>query len=185
MTAPLAGLFFAPLSVAGGELLGIVDREPRGRGQLPGPRNLRGVDELVFLDITASSDERRTMVDVVSRTAERCFMPLTVGGGIRTVADMRQMLLAGADKVSVNTAAVFNPGVVDEAAAASGLGPRWADVQADWAAEVGEVLAEAGLKTPAVTAFRSTGKQGVHTEHMGFILAEMQQLQRAFPGGAW
>ncbi len=73
--------------------------------------NNQGADELVFLDITASSDERRTMIDVVERTAERCFMPLTVGGGIRTVDDMRDMLLAGADKVSVNTAAVFNPGV--------------------------------------------------------------------------
>ena len=72
--------------------------------------NDQGADELVFLDITASSDERRTMVEVVARTAERCFMPLTVGGGIRTVADMREMLLAGADKVSVNTAAVFKPG---------------------------------------------------------------------------
>ncbi len=82
--------------------------------------NNQGADELVFLDITASSDERNTMVDVVSRTAERCFMPLTVGGGIRTVADMRKMLLAGADKVSVNTAAVFNPGVVDEGASAFG-----------------------------------------------------------------
>src|SRR5947207_2821760 len=79
-----------------------------------------GADELVFLDITASSDERKTMVDVVARTAERCFMPLTVGGGIRTVADMRAMLLAGADKVSINTAAVFNPALVDEAAAAFG-----------------------------------------------------------------
>lgn len=82
--------------------------------------NNQGADELVFLDITASSDERRTMVDVVERTASRCFMPLTVGGGIRTVADMRTMLLAGADKVSVNTAAVFTPGVVDEGAAAFG-----------------------------------------------------------------
>ena len=83
------------------------------------------------------------------------------------------------------TPELFEADAVDEAAAASGLGPRWADVQADWAAEVGEVLAEAGLKMPAATAFRSTGKRGVHTEHMGFILAEMQQLQRAFPGGAW
>lgn len=83
------------------------------------------------------------------------------------------------------TPELFETDAVDEAAAASGLGPRWADVQADWAAEVGEVLAEAGLKTPAETAFRSTGKRGVHTEHMGFILAEMQQLQRTYPGGAW
>src|SRR4051812_27067782 len=82
--------------------------------------NDQGADELVFLDITASSDERRTMVDVVERTAERCFMPVTVGGGIRTVPDMREMLLAGADKVSVNTAAVFRPEIIDEAAAAFG-----------------------------------------------------------------
>src|SRR5579862_3736727 len=66
--------------------------------------NNQGADELVFLDITASSDERRTMIDVVERTAEHCFMPLTVGGGIRTSEDVRAMLLAGADKVSVNTA---------------------------------------------------------------------------------
>jgi tRNA-dihydrouridine synthase len=66
-------------------------------------------DELVFLDITASHEERKTMVDVVARTAASCFMPLTVGGGIRTVADMREMLLAGADKVGINTAAVKTP----------------------------------------------------------------------------
>jgi len=82
--------------------------------------NDQGADELVFLDITASSDERKTMVDVVERTAARCFMPLTVGGGIRTVDDMRTMLLAGADKVGINTAALFNPGVIDEAAEAFG-----------------------------------------------------------------
>ena len=82
--------------------------------------NDQGADELVFLDITASSDERRTMVDVVARTAERCFMPLTVGGGIRTVADMREMLLAGADKVGINTAAVKTPDVINEAADAFG-----------------------------------------------------------------
>nr|WP_304949466.1 HisA/HisF-related TIM barrel protein [Verrucomicrobium spinosum] len=82
--------------------------------------NDQGADELVFLDITASSDERRTIIDVVERTAERCFMPVTVGGGIRTVADMRTMLLAGADKVSLNTAALFNPSVIDEGAAAFG-----------------------------------------------------------------
>ena len=82
--------------------------------------NDQGADELVFLDITASSDERKTMVDVVERTAASCFMPLTVGGGIRTVDDIRTMLLAGADKVGVNTAALFNPGVIDEAAEAFG-----------------------------------------------------------------
>lgn len=82
--------------------------------------NDQGADELVFLDITASSDHRRTMVEVVERTAERCFMPVTVGGGIRAVSDMRVMLLAGADKVSINTAALLEPHLVDEGAAAFG-----------------------------------------------------------------
>jgi len=82
--------------------------------------NDQGADELVFLDITASSDERQTMVEVVRRTAEKCFMPLTVGGGIRTVEDMRAMLLAGADKVGVNSAAVANPEVISQGAQAFG-----------------------------------------------------------------
>ncbi|MFA7059969.1 MAG: imidazole glycerol phosphate synthase subunit HisF [Pedobacter sp.] len=76
----------------------------------------QGADELTFLDITASSDERETIVDVVKRTAERVFMPLTVGGGIRTVEDIRRMLNAGADKTSINTAAVHRPEFVREAA---------------------------------------------------------------------
>ena len=76
----------------------------------------QGADELTFLDITASSDERDTIVEVVRKTAERVFMPLTVGGGIRTCEDIRKMLNAGADKVSINTAAVFNPEFVKEAA---------------------------------------------------------------------
>jgi imidazole glycerol-phosphate synthase subunit HisF len=83
--------------------------------------NRQGADELVFLDITASSDNRRTMIDVVERTAEKCFMPLTVGGGIRTAADVREMLLAGADKVSMNTAAIRKPELISESAAAFGV----------------------------------------------------------------
>ena len=75
-----------------------------------------GADELCFLDITASSDNRETIFDVVARTAEQCFMPLTVGGGVRQVGDIRKLLLAGADKVSINTAAVKNPDFVAEAA---------------------------------------------------------------------
>ena len=74
----------------------------------------QGADELVFLDITASSDERNTMRDVVERTAATCFMPLTVGGEIRTVENIREMLLAGADKVSLNTAAILNPDLVNK-----------------------------------------------------------------------
>ena len=75
-----------------------------------------GADELCFLDITASSENRETIFDVVARTAEQCFMPLTVGGGVRRVADIRKLLLAGADKVSINTAAVKDPDFVAEAA---------------------------------------------------------------------
>jgi imidazole glycerol-phosphate synthase subunit HisF len=79
-----------------------------------------GADELVFLDITASHQGRETMVDVVARTAEQVFIPLTVGGGIREVGDVRRMLRAGADKVAVNTAAVDRPEVLSEAADAFG-----------------------------------------------------------------
>ena len=75
-----------------------------------------GADELCFLDITASHEARGILFDVVRRTAEACFMPLTVGGGVRTVEDIRQLLLAGADKVSINTAAVNNRAFVREAA---------------------------------------------------------------------
>ncbi len=74
-----------------------------------------GADELCFLDITASHENRDTIFDIVERTAERCFMPLTVGGGVRTVDDIRKLLEAGADKVSINTAAVFNRQFVKEA----------------------------------------------------------------------
>src|ERR1700720_1635441 len=75
-----------------------------------------GADELCFLEITASAEDRATLYDVVRRTAEQCFMPLTVGGGVRTVEDIRRLLLAGADKVSINTAAVARPEFVREAA---------------------------------------------------------------------
>ena len=74
-----------------------------------------GADELCFLDITASHENRETIYDVVRGTAEQCFMPLTVGGGVRTVEDIRKLLLAGADKVSINTAAVHRPEFVAEA----------------------------------------------------------------------
>ena len=82
--------------------------------------NSQGADELVFLDITASSDKRNTMVDVVKKVSETVFIPLTVGGGIRSVDDVRNMLNAGADKVSINTAAIDNPGVIADAASAFG-----------------------------------------------------------------
>ena len=75
-----------------------------------------GADELTFLDITASHEDRETIFDVVAQTAEQCFMPVTVGGGVRTVDDIRKLLLAGADKVSINSAAIANPEFVRDAA---------------------------------------------------------------------
>lgn len=80
----------------------------------------QGADELVFLDITASSDGRAIMCDVVERTASQCFMPLTVGGGLRTLEDIRAMLNAGADKVSLNTSAITNPDLISQASAKFG-----------------------------------------------------------------
>ena len=88
--------------------------------ELAAKYDLQGADELVFLDITASFDGRDTMVDVVSRTAEQVFIPFTVGGGIRTADDARLMLRAGADKVSVNTAAVQRPELIRDIAAEFG-----------------------------------------------------------------
>lgn len=82
--------------------------------------NDEGADELVFLDITASSDARDTIIDVVRATADQVFIPLTVGGGVRSVEDMRRLLAAGADKVGVNTAAITNPELINEGAAQFG-----------------------------------------------------------------
>ena len=102
------GTSFVNLRDAGdpAELAALYDRE--------------GGDELVFLDITASADSRNTMVDVVQRVSEQVFIPLTVGGGIRTLEDMRRMLNAGADKVSINTAAINNPDIISDGAAQFG-----------------------------------------------------------------
>ena len=80
----------------------------------------QGADELVFLDITASSDGRQTMHEVVEETVASCFMPVTVGGGIRELKDIRQMLLCGADKVSLNTAAILNPEIINQASSQYG-----------------------------------------------------------------
>jgi ring-1,2-phenylacetyl-CoA epoxidase subunit PaaC len=80
---------------------------------------------------------------------------------------------------------LFEDDAVDAAAVASKLGPAWSELNEPWLAEMREVLGEAGLTPPALTRFRSTGKSGRHSEHMGYLLAEMQYLQRAYPGGAW
>ncbi len=112
-----------------------------------------GADELCFLDITASSEGRDTLYDVVRRTAEECFMPLTVGGGVRTIEDVRRLLLAGADKVSINTAAVARPEFVREAAQKFGSQCIVAAIDAK-AAHAGswEVFTHGGRKPTGIDA---------------------------------
>lgn len=113
-----------------------------------------GADEITFLDITASSDERETMVHVVESVASEVFIPLTVGGGIRTLADVRRMLGAGADKVAINTAAVFNPAFVQEAATKYGSQCIVVAIDARRVAEAGrwEVFTHGGRKPTGIDA---------------------------------
>jgi cyclase len=112
-----------------------------------------GADELCFLDITASAENRDTLYDVVRRTAEECFMPLTVGGGVRTVEDIRRLLLSGADKVSINTAAVTRSEFVREAAQKFGSQCIVAAIDAKAvAAERWEVFTHGGRRATGIDA---------------------------------
>ena len=111
-----------------------------------------GADELCFLDITASHEARGTILDVVRRTAEVCFMPLTVGGGVRSVADARALLLAGADKVAVNSAAVARPEVVSEIADRFGSQCVVASVDARRVADGWEVFTHGGRRATGIDA---------------------------------
>jgi cyclase len=108
------------LDVDGGRVVkGVNFRDLRDAGdpvELAAAYDAEGADELVFLDITASSGDRETMIDVVGRTADQVFIPLTVGGGVRSVGDVDRLLRAGADKVSLNTAAIARPELLGEAA---------------------------------------------------------------------
>ena len=117
---PLARRIIPCLDVAGGRVVkGVRFLDLKDAGdpvEVARRYDREEADELVFLDITASHEERGTILDVVARTAEQVFMPLTVGGGVRTVDDIRALLKTGADKVSINTAAVFRPEFVREAA---------------------------------------------------------------------
>jgi ring-1,2-phenylacetyl-CoA epoxidase subunit PaaC len=92
---------------------------------------------------------------------------------------------AALDSLWRYSAELFDSDAIDASAAANGLGPRWDALREPWLAEMRELFAEANLEMPADSGFRSTGKTGVHTEHMGYILADMQYLQRAYPGGVW
>jgi imidazole glycerol-phosphate synthase subunit HisF len=111
-----------------------------------------GADELCFLDITASHENRGTLLDIVHRTAEVCFMPLTVGGGVRTLQDIRALLLAGADKVSINTAAVSRPEFVKEAAEKFGSQCIVAAIDAKGVGGRYEIFTHGGRKATGIDA---------------------------------
>ncbi len=113
-----------------------------------------GADELVFLDITASSDDRDTMVEVVARTADEVFIPLTVGGGVRSADDARRLLRAGADKVSINSAALARPALISEIAETFGTQCVVVAIDARWVAEVGrwEVFTHGGRRRTEINA---------------------------------
>ena len=111
-----------------------------------------GADELCFLDITASHEERKILLDVVGRTAEQIFMPLTVGGGIRTIDDIRDLLKAGADKVSVNTAAVQHPEFVKQAAERFGTQCIVVAIDAKRAGDGWEVFTHGGRNATGIDA---------------------------------
>jgi cyclase len=112
----------------------------------------QGADELAFLDITASSDQRDTIVSVVEAVAAQVFIPLTVGGGVRSAADVRRLLNAGADKVSINTAAVQDPGVVEDAAGRFGSQCIVVAIDAKRAREGWEVFTHGGRKATGLDA---------------------------------
>lgn len=99
--------------------------------------------------------------------------------------ESRQRMEAALAQLWRYAAELFTDDATDTAARASGLGPAWSELREPWQAEMAALLQEATLDMPAESAFRSTGRNGVHSEHMGFILAEMQHLQRAYPGGVW
>jgi cyclase len=128
--------------------------------------DVEGADELVFLDITASSDARDTMIDVVTRTAEQVFIPFTVGGGIRSVEDARRMLRAGADKVSVNTAAVQRPELIGEIA--DEFGAQCVVVAID-------ARRRAGKAGPAFEVFTHGGRTGTGIDALEWA-ARAEQL---------
>jgi len=158
-----------------------------------------GADELCFLDITASHEARGILLDAVRRTAEACFMPLTVGGGVRSVEDIRKLLLAGADKVSINTAAVTNPDFVREAAekfgnqcivvaidakkvSAEGEAPRWEifthggrNATGLDAIAFAKSMAERGAGELLVTSMDRDGTKG------GYDLALVRAISDAVP----
>ena len=152
---------------AGRVVKGVNFRDLRDAGdpvELAAAYDAEGADELVFLDITASSGDRETMIDVVGRTADQVFIPLTVGGGVRSVGDVDRLLRAGADKVSLNTAAIARPELLAEAA--ERFGSQCVVLSVDARRRAGEV-GPAGGGSPRAGDARGPGAPGVVPRESG------------------
>ena len=138
--------------------------------------------------LASSSDEELAGIAVKAIKEARYHQQHAADWVVRLgdgTAESRRRTQAALAQAWPYVAELFEADAVDDAAEASSLGPRWSALREAWQAEIAEVLAEAGLEIPAESKFRSTGKQGRHSEHMGHLLAGMQYLQRSFPGGVW
>jgi cyclase len=167
--------------------------------------NEDGADELVFFDITATSEGRQSIIDVIERTADRCFMPLTVGGGVRTVSDMRTLLRAGADKISLNSAALAHPELIAEGAGAFGnqcmvvsidakkTGPgewtvfsRGGRQQTAWnAREWAQKAVELGAGEIVLNSIDSDGMKSGYDLEITRLVSESVSVPVVASGGAW
>jgi ring-1,2-phenylacetyl-CoA epoxidase subunit PaaC len=144
--------------------------------------------QLLWQRLQGSSDEELAAIAAKALKEARYHVEHAADWVVRLgdgTAESHRRMQAALEKLWPYVAELFEADAVDDAAADSGLGPRWADLREEWTAQMQALLQAATLNIPAGGAFRSTGRRGVHSEHMGYILAEMQHLQRAYPGGAW
>ena len=144
--------------------------------------------ELLWQKLQASSDDELAAIAGKAVKEARYHHEHAADWVVRLgdgTAESAARLKAALDLLWPYMAEIFECDAVDDGAAAIGLGPRWVELQADWREGFASVLTAAGLALPAERAFRSTGKVGRHSEHLGYLLAEMQHLQRTFPGGIW
>jgi len=163
---------------------------PRGDFALTTLRNLALATflELLWERLAGSRDEELAAIAGKAVKEARYHRVHAADWAVRLgdgTAESAARTKAALDLLWPYVAEIFEADAIDDAAAASGLGPRWAELQAPWRDRFGAVLAAAGLDLPPERAFRSTGKTGRHSEHLGYVLAEMQFLQRAYPGGVW
>ena len=163
---------------------------PRGDFAVTTVRNLMvaALLELLWTRLQASSDAEVAAVAGKAVKEARYHHRHAADWLVRLgdgTAESRRRIEAALDRLWPYSRELFQSDAIDDAAAASGLGPRWAELRDPWIAAMRDALDAAGLAMPAETAFLSSGRLGIHSEHMGHMLAEMQYLQRSYPGGAW